>query len=181
MECTMKMQNLDDVLTDELKDIYSAENQIMKALPKMAKASEGDLRSAFEEHLQQTKTHAERIEKICKELNITPKGKKCQGMEGLIGEGSEVLEMPGNEDAKEAMLIGAAQRVEHYEIAAYGTARALARQLGYDNAAELLGKTLEEEKMTDQRLTQMAESHINADAAMGRNGNRDRGGYQMKS
>src|SRR5512140_1740359 len=123
MEITMKMQNLNDVLTDELKDIYSAENQIIKALPKMAKASEGQLRDAFQQHLEQTRTHAQRIEQICQELNITPKGKKCEGMEGLIGEGSEVLATDGSEEAKEAALIGAAQRVEHYEIAAYGTAR----------------------------------------------------------
>src|SRR5512140_2870080 len=107
MEITMKMQNLNDVLTDELKDIYSAENQIIKALPKMAKASNGQLRDAFETHLEQTRTHAQRIEQICKELNITPKGKKCVGMQGVIAEGAEVLDADGSEEAKEAALIGA--------------------------------------------------------------------------
>ncbi len=160
----MKMQNLQDVLNDELKDIYSAENQMIKALPKMAKAAQGDLRSAFEEHLQQTRTHAQRIEQVCNELNITPKGKKCMGMQGLIEEGSEVLQAKGDEQAMEAALIGAAQRVEHYEIAAYGTAETHARQLGYDNAARLLSQTLQEEKNTDQRLTQLAENEINPQA-----------------
>ncbi len=160
----MKMQNLQDVLNDELKDIYSAENQMIKALPKMAKAAQGDLRTAFEEHLQQTRTHAQRIEQVCNELNITPKGKKCMGMQGLIEEGSEVLQAKGDEQAMEAALIGAAQRVEHYEIAAYGTASTHARQLGYDNAARLLDQTLQEEKNTDQRLTQLAENEINPQA-----------------
>jgi ferritin-like metal-binding protein YciE len=181
MERNMKLENLEDVFSDEIKDIYSAENQIIKALPKMAKASEGDLRNAFEQHLEQTRTHAQRIEQICKELNITPKGKKCAGMEGLISEGAEVLGLNDAEQAKEAALIGAAQRVEHYEIAAYGTARTHARQLGYDKAVDLLEKTLEEEKMTDQRLTQMAESRINQQAEMGGNGSRQRGSYEMKS
>jgi ferritin-like metal-binding protein YciE len=172
----MKMQSLEDVLTDELKDIYSAENQIIKALPKMAKASKGDLRNAFEQHLEQTRTHAQRIEQICKELNITPKGKKCEGMEGVIGEGSEVLDAQGTEEAKEAALIGAAQRVEHYEIAAYGTARTHARQLGYDNAASLLEQTLKEERQTDDRLTNIAENQVNQWAKMEGNGNGGRMG-----
>lgn len=167
----MKMQSLDDVLTDELKDMYSAEQQVIKALPKMAKAARGDLRSAFEQHLKQTRTHAERIEQICKELSITPRGKKCAGMEGLISEGAEVLQAKGTEEAMEAALIGAAQRVEHYEIAAYGTAKTHARQLGYDNAAKLLDQTLEEEKTTDKHLTELAESHINEEASMRGNGN----------
>jgi ferritin-like metal-binding protein YciE len=174
MESTMKMMNLEDVFTDELKDIYSAENQIIKALPKMAKASNGQLRSAFEQHLEQTRTHAQRIEQICQEMNITPKGKKCAGMEGLISEGAEVLDTDGSEHAKEAALIGAAQRVEHYEIAAYGTARTHANQLGFSNAARLLEQTLDEEKTTDQRLTDIAESMINQQANMDGDGNRAR-------
>jgi ferritin-like metal-binding protein YciE len=157
----MKLQNLTDVLSDELKDIYSAEHQIMKALPKMAKASEGELRTAFEQHLKQTRTHAERIEQVCEELNMSPRGKKCMGMEGLIEEGAEVLTTEGDKQAMEAALIGAAQRVEHYEIAAYGTARSHAQQLGYDNAAKLLEQTLKEERQTDDRLTEIAESRIN--------------------
>ena len=167
----MKMETLEDVLTDELKDIYSAENQIIKALPKMAKASADDqLRNAFEQHLQQTRTHAQRIEQICKELNITPKGKKCAGMEGVIAEGAEVLDTQGAEEAREAALIGAAQRVEHYEIAAYGTARTHAQKLGHDNAARLLDQTLSEERQTDERLTQIAESQINPQAMHGDGG-----------
>jgi ferritin-like metal-binding protein YciE len=175
----MKMSNLEDVFTDEIKDIYSAENQIIKALPKMAKASNGELRSAFEQHLEQTRTHAQRIEQVCQELNITPKGKKCAGMEGLISEGSEVLDTSGSEEARQAALIGAAQRVEHYEIAAYGTARTHARQLGYSNAADLLGQTLDEEKRTDDRLTEIAESRVNEEANMQGNGNRGRMGSHM--
>src|SRR5512140_411223 len=171
----MKMQSLEDVLTDELKDIYSAENQIIKALPKMAKASQGQLRDAFEKHLEQTRTQAQRIEQICKELNITPKGKKCAGMEGLISEGAEVLETDGSEMAKEAALIGVAQRVEHYEIAAYGTARTHARQLGYENAVNLLEQTLKEERQTDDLLTNIAENQVNQWAKMeGGNGSRGR-------
>ena len=175
----MKVTNLEDVFTDELKDIYSAESQIIKALPKMAKASAGELRSAFEEHLEQTRTHAQRIEQVCRELNITPKGKKCAGMEGLITEGAEVLQTDSSEEARQAALIGAAQRVEHYEIAAYGTARTHARQLGYSNAADLLGQTLEEEKRTDHRLTELAESRINEQANMQGDGNRGHRGSQM--
>jgi ferritin-like metal-binding protein YciE len=175
----MKMTNLEDVFTDEIKDIYNAENQIIRALPKMAKASNGELRSAFEQHLEQTRTHAERIEKVCQDLNITPKGKKCAGMEGLLSEGAEVLQTEGSEEARQAALIGAAQRVEHYEIAAYGTARTHARQLGYSNAADLLGQTLDEEKRTDDRLTQIAESRVNEEANMQGDGNRGRMGSHM--
>src|SRR5512142_926631 len=154
----MKMQNLADVLTDELKDIYSAENQILKALPKMARKSEGDLRTAFQQHEQQTRTHVQRLEQICKDLNMSPKGKKCAGMQGLIEEGSEVLTAQGDKQAMEAALIGAAQRVEHYEIAAYGTARTHAQQLGFDNAANLLEQTLKEERQADDLLTNIAEN-----------------------
>ncbi len=157
----MKMQNLTDVLADELKDMYSAENQILKALPKMAKNSEGDLRTAFQQHEEQTRTHVQRLEQICQDLNVSPKGKKCAGMQGIIEEGSEVLSAQGDKQAMEAALIGAAQRVEHYEIAAYGTAKAHAHQLGYDDAANLLEQTLREERQTDDRLTQIAENRIN--------------------
>ncbi len=162
----MKMHNLQDVFTEEIKDIYSAENQIIKALPKMAKASEGQLRDAFQHHLEQTRTHAQRIEQLCQDLNFTPKGKKCEGMEGLITEGSEALNIDGNEQAREAALIGAAQRVEHYEIAAYGTARTHAKQLGFNQAADLLGQTLDEEKRADDLLTNIAENEINPNANM---------------
>ncbi len=167
----MKMQSLGDVLTDELKDIYNAENQLIKALPKMAKASNGELRDAFQDHLEKTRTHAQRIEQICQELNITPKGKKCVGMQGVIAEGAEVLDTEGSEAAREAALIGAAQRAEHYELAAYGTARTHARQLGYDNAVNLLEQTLQEERQADDLLTNIAENHVNQQAEMGGDGN----------
>src|SRR5262245_50842160 len=139
----MKIRTLEDLLADELKDLYSAENQLVRALPKIAKAvNSEDLRSALEQHLRQTQKHVERLERICEKLEINPKGKKCAGMEGLIVEGTEILKSEGESEPLEAGVIGAAQRVEHYEIAAYGTARAHARQLGFVEAANLLGKTL---------------------------------------
>ncbi|SRR6266498_1575274 len=163
----MKITTLDELLEDELKDIYSAENQIIKALPKMAEATESrDLRTAFEKHLEQTRVHVQRIEEICNDLKITPLGKNCKGMEGTIKEGEEVLQSDMEAEPKQAALIGAAQRVEHYEIAAYGTARAHARQLGYLKAVDLLGQTLDEEKETDQKLTKLAENRVNVKAAM---------------
>jgi ferritin-like metal-binding protein YciE len=163
----MKITTLEEVLTDELKDIYSAENQLIKALPEMAKAAQSnDLRQAFEKHLEQTRLHVQRIEEICGDLNVKPVGKKCVGMEGLIEEGREVLQLDADPEPLQAALIGAAQRVEHYEIAAYGTARAHAKQLGYVKAFDLLGKTLEEEKQADELLTKLAENRINVKAAM---------------
>jgi len=163
----MKVTTLDELLEDELKDIYSAETQLIKALPKMVKAAESnDLREAFEKHLEQTRIHAERIEEICGDLKTTPRGKSCAGMAGLIQEGEELIQGGAQSETKQAALIGAAQRVEHYEIAAYGTARAHARQLGYLKAVELLGKTLDEEKETDKKLTKVAENRINVKAAM---------------
>ncbi len=163
----MKITTLDELLEDELKDIYSAETQLIEALPQMAKAAESnDLRAAFEKHLEQTRVHAQRIEDICNDLKITPLGKNCIGMEGAIKEGEEVLQSDMEAEPKQAALIGAAQRVEHYEIAAYGTARAHARQLGYLKAVELLGQTLDEEKETDQKLTKLAENRVNVKAAM---------------
>ena len=163
----MKVRTLDELLEDELKDIYSAETQLIKALPKMADAAESrDLRAAFEKHLEQTRLHAQRIEEICADLKTGPSGKKCAGMAGLIKEGEEIMQSEAATEPKQAALIGAAQRVEHYEIAAYGTARAHARQLGYLKAVELLSKTLEEEKETDKKLTHLAENRVNVKAAM---------------
>jgi ferritin-like metal-binding protein YciE len=167
METIMKITTLEDLLVDELKDLYSAENQLVKALPKMAKAVDSpDLRSVIEDHLKQTQKHVDRLERICQKLDISPKGKKCTGMEGLLNEGSEILNSEGETDPLEAGVIGAAQRVEHYEIAAYGTARAHARQLGFIEIANLLGKTLEEEKQADEKLTRIAENQVNVQAAM---------------
>lgn len=163
----MKITTLEDLLVEELKDIYSAENQMIKALPKMAKAAElDDLRIAFEEHLEETRIHAKRIEEICNDLGIKPSGKKCMGMDGLIEEGTEILKAETQPEPLEAGLIGAAQRIEHYEIAAYGTARAHARQLGMMKISDILSQTLEEEKQANQRLTNLAESSINVQAAM---------------
>lgn len=163
----MKITTLEELLADELKDLYSAENQLVKALPKIAKAVDSpDLRSVFEDHLKQTRKHVERLERICEKLEINPGGRKCVGMEGLIEEGTEILHSEGETEPLEAGVIGAAQRVEHYEIAAYGTARAHARQLGFIEIANLLDKTLQEEKQADDRLTQIAENQVNVQAAM---------------
>jgi ferritin-like metal-binding protein YciE len=163
----MKIKSLEDLLTDELKDLYSAENQLTKALPKMAKTTQSrELRTAFEEHLKQTENQVRRLEKACNELGISPKGKKCVGMEGLIEEGKEIMTNGSDPNAMEAGLIGAAQKVEHYEIAAYGTAAAHAKQLGFNSVAQLLNQTLEEEKKTDEKLTRIAENQVNVQAAM---------------
>ncbi|HSL45177.1 MAG TPA: ferritin-like domain-containing protein [Anaerolineales bacterium] len=163
----MKITTLAELLEDELKDIYSAEQQIVEALPKMAEAAEAqDLRASFEKHLEQSRAHIQRVEEICAGLKISPVGEHCKGMEGLIEEGQKVIQSDMESEPKQAALIGAAQRVEHYEIAAYGTARAHARQLGYVKAFELLSKTLDEEKDTDQKLTQLAENRVNVKAAM---------------
>ena len=163
----MKINSLENLLADELKDIYSAENQMLRALPKMAKAAESkDLRAALENHVDQTRTHAQRLVEVCNSLNIKPNGKKCLGMQGIIEEGREVLEADTDPESRQAALIGAAQRVEHYEIAAYGTARAHARQLGFMTVADVLGQTLDEEKQTDHHLTVLAENRVNVQAAM---------------
>jgi len=161
----MKIQNLRDLWIDELKDLFNAENQILKALPKMAKAAADDeLRSAFEEHLEQTRGHVERLDQILSSIDETGRGKKCKGMEGVIAEGKEMLDMDLPEPVGDAALIAAAQRVEHYEIAAYGTARTYAEILGEEEAVSLLEQTLEEEKATDERLTAIAQT-VNPEAA----------------
>ena len=160
---------LEELLVDELKDLYSAENQLVKALPKMAKASSSpELRRAIERHLEETKRQVERLDQIGQALDIRLTGKKCKGMEGLIEEGKEIVEEDFDENAIDAGIIGAAQKVEHYEIAAYGTARTHAEMLGYTKAAKLLQQTLDEEGATDKKLTQLAESIINVEAAHSR-------------
>jgi ferritin-like metal-binding protein YciE len=154
----MANEGLRELYIDELKDLYSAENQLVKALPKMAKgASSEELRQGFEEHLEQTKGHVQRLEQIFEALGESPKGKKCMGMEGLVKEGSEVLDEDYEGSVLDAALIGAAQRVEHYEIAGYGTVRAMAEALGEDEHVSLLTETLDEEKETDEKLTELAE------------------------
>ncbi len=163
----MPNQGLKDLYIDELKDLYNAENQLVKALPKLARAAASDeLRQGFEEHLEQTKGHVERLEKIFQMLDESPKGKKCKGMEGLIVEGSEVMEQDYEGSLLDAALIGAAQRVEHYEIAGYGTARSFAESLGQTDHVSLLNETLEEEKETDQKLTELAKQ-VNTEANEG--------------
>lgn len=158
------MENLEELFIHELKDLYSAENQLIEALPKMAKAaSTPELKQGFEMHLKQTQEHAQRIEQIFEDFGRKPGGVKCKGMEGLIKEGEEAIKEDADAAVKDAALIAAAQRVEHYEIAGYGTARTFARHLGNDKAAQLLERTLQEEGETDKKLTQLAESgpHIN--------------------
>ena len=153
----MANEGLRDLYIDELKDLYNAENQLVKALPKMAKAASSDeLKQGFEEHLEQTRGHVLRLEKIFKSLDETPKGKKCAGMEGLVKEGSEVTEEDFEGALMDAALIGAAQRVEHYEIAAYGTVSEFAKILGESEHVSLLEETLQEEKQTDEKLTELA-------------------------
>jgi ferritin-like metal-binding protein YciE len=160
----MKLASLHDLFVDELKDLYNAETQLTKALPKMAKAaSSEELRTAFEEHLKETEHQIERLETIFKQLETAPKGKKCKAMMGLIEEGKEMIEMDGHDAVKDAGLIAAAQRVEHYEIAGYGTVRNYAQLLGFDEAANLLQETLEEEAAADQKLSALAEN-INLEA-----------------
>ncbi|HEX5472026.1 MAG TPA: ferritin-like domain-containing protein, partial [Lacipirellulaceae bacterium] len=156
----------ENLFVHELKDLLSAEKQLTKALPKMAKgASSEALKAAFEEHLEQTKGHVERLEEVFELLDKSPRAEHCKGMEGLIEEGAELLEEEGEPMVLDAALIGAAQRVEHYEIAGYGTARALAEMLGLKQAVSLLQQTLDEEKETDQKLTELATSEINVEAA----------------
>ncbi len=153
----MANEGFRELYVDELKDLYSAENQLIKALPKMAKGASSDkLRKGFEEHLQQTRGHVQRLEQIFEALGESPKGKKCKAMQGLVEEGSEVLEEDFEDAVLDAALIGAAQRVEHYEIAAYGTVCAFADVLGETEHVSLLQETLEEEKETDEKLTELA-------------------------
>lgn len=152
------MESIRQLYINELKDLYNAETQLVKALPKMAKASSSDeLREAFEEHLRQTSEQVSRLEQIFEMLDEKPTGKKCLGMEGLVKEGGETMREKYPDAVMDAAIIGAAQRVEHYEIAAYGTAREFARLLGEDEHVSLLGQTLAEEKQTDEKLTRLAE------------------------
>jgi ferritin-like metal-binding protein YciE len=164
----MKMTSLHDLFVDQLQDLYSAENQLIKALPKMAKAaSSPELRSAFEEHLEQTRDQAERLERVFEMMDAKAKGKKCKAMEGLIEEAKETVGEDAEPAVLDAALIAEAQKVEHYEIAGYGCVCTWAEQLGHREAAQLLKETLNEEKMTDERLTQLAESMVNVEAAAG--------------
>lgn len=164
----MKMTTLEDLYLNELKDLYSAENQILKALPKMAKtANAPELKQAFEDHLEETRGHVQRLEQIFERLGASHRGKKCKAMEGLLEEGKEMMELNAESDVLDAGLIAAAQQVEHVEMAGYGTVRTFARTLGHEEDANLLQQTLEEEMEADKKLTQIAESHVNVGAAAG--------------
>jgi ferritin-like metal-binding protein YciE len=200
----MELETLKDLYVDELKDLYSAEAQLVKALPRMARAAtHPELKRAFETHLRQTKEQVKRLERIFAELERSPRGKKCVGMEGLIEEAKELLKEKAEPEVLDAGLISRAQHVEHYEIAGYGTVRTYAEQLGEDRQAALLQRTLDEEGETDKLLTQIAERSVNAEAAEGaqarserevaravatesrgsrdRTRNRDRGGRGMEA
>ncbi len=161
----MKFNSLQDLLVHELRDLYAAENQLVKALPKMAKGAKNPaLQAGFNEHYEQTRGHAQRLEQIFKKLNVSPSGVSCDAMEGLVEEGSDLLSAGGDDATRDAGLICAAQKVEHYEIASYGTVRTWARQLGLHDVADLLEQTLNEEKETDDKLNHIAESMVNMQA-----------------
>lgn len=160
----MKVENLKELLVDELRDLYSAENQLTKALPKVAKtATSSELKKAIEHHLKETEGHVQRLEQIFERLKESPKSKTCEGMKGLIKEADERIEEGGNPDALDAGLIADAQRVEHYEISAYGSARTFANLLGEKQIVQLLEATLKEEKAADAKLNSIAEE-INVEA-----------------
>ena len=164
----MEMESLKELYVDELKDLYSAEKQLVKALPKMAKnASNAELKQAFTKHLEETEGHVERLEQIFEMLGERAGGKKCKGMEGLIEEAKELLEEDAAEEVLDAGLISKAQHVEHYEMAGYGTVRTYAQQLGLDEQAELLQQTLDEEGNANELLTQIAETSVNLEAEQG--------------
>jgi ferritin-like metal-binding protein YciE len=162
----MSLDSLDKLFLEELKDIYNAEKLILRALPRMAKAAESqELQQAFTQHLKETQGHVERLERIFKDLDQPARGKKCKGMEGLLEEGKEILEQEGDGAVIDAALIAAAQRVEHYEMAAYGCLRTYAQLLGHSDAERLLQQTLNEEEAADQKLTRIGEGGVNQAAA----------------
>src|SRR6476660_521313 len=163
----MNLETLKELYVNELRDLYNAENQLVKALPKMAKgASSPELKDAFDQHLEQTKGHVERLEQLFEQLGDNPKGKTCHAMKGLIEEGSEILEEEGEDSVLDAGIIVAAQKVEHYEMAGYGSVRAFAQLLGQEEAAQLLQTTLDEESKANELLNQLAETTVNAEAVM---------------
>ena len=162
------LETLQELLVHELQDLYNAENQLIKALPKMARrASSNELRQAFETHLSQTETQAQRLERALSLLDAPVRGRNCDGMQGIIEEGKKLMQEDASEDVMDAGLIAAAQKAEHYEIAAYGSVKAWADLLGQDEISSLLDETLEEEESTDRRLSEIAEAMVNAEAAMG--------------
>ncbi len=161
----MKLESLKDLYLEQLKDLYSAETQLVTALPDMARAATSpDLKGVFNDHLSQTEEHVRRLERIFQDLQQDPKGHTCEGMKGLVKEGQEMIKMRGESAVIDAGLIAAAQRVEHYEIAGYGTVRTYAELLGKDDHVSLLERTLQEEEQADELLTELAESHVNEEA-----------------
>ncbi len=164
----MKLNSLQDLFVEQVRDLYDAEKQLVKALPKLAKAaSTEDLQTAFETHLDETQGHVQRLEHVFTMLGLKPKGKSCAAMEGLIAEGKEMIDEKGDDMVKDAGLIACAQRVEHYEIAGYGCLHTWAQQLGHHEAANLLQQTLDEEKSADHKLSHIAEGMVNMAAAHG--------------
>lgn len=163
---TTDLNSFKDLFVNQIEDLYDAENRLTKALPKMADAaSTSQLKQAFQHHLTETQGHVSRLETIFRELNLDPKRETCEAMKGLIAEGEEMIKAKGDADVKDAALIAAAQRVEHYEISGYGTARAFAKRLGMTQAANLLQQTLSEEEAADRKLNMIAESSVNVQAA----------------
>ncbi len=161
----MALKTMQDLFEHELQDLYSAEQQIIQALPEMMQAtSNQELKNAFQQHLEETKGQVQRLEQIAQQVGINPQGEQCKAMAGLIEEGRTLLNEQAEPAVLDAALIGAAQRIEHYEIAGYGTARTFARTLGNQEAAQLLQQTLEEEAQTDEKLTRLAEQNINQQA-----------------
>jgi len=162
---SLKLESVKDLLIAELRDLHNAENQLVEALPKMAEAaSSNELRNAFNHHLEETRKHVTRLDDVFKNLDETASGETCEAMKGLVKEGEEFIHATGQPEVKDAGLIGAAQRVEHYEMAGYGTARTLAKRLGLNDIAETLQKTLDEEGAADQKLTAIAEGNVNPTA-----------------
>lgn len=163
-----ELSSLRDLFLDELRDLYNAENQLVKALPKVVAAvSSSELKETIEEHLEETRGHVDRLEQVFKQLGEKPGGTHCDGMEGLLEEGKKMMKKKGDDSVIDAGIISAAQRVEHYEIAGYGCVHTFAKRLGEDAAAELLSQTLKEEKQADEKLTEIAEGTVNTNAAAG--------------
>jgi len=163
---SMTLNSLDDLFVAQIEDLYDAEQRLTKALPKMAEAaSNKKLQTAFKDHLRETEHHVERLEKVFQAIGRSPKRQTCEAMKGLISEGEEAVSAGGDADVKDAALIAAAQRVEHYEIAGYGTVRTLAKHLGQKDVAKILQQTLDEESACNEKLTSIAESSVNVGAA----------------
>jgi ferritin-like metal-binding protein YciE len=162
---SLKLESVEDLFLAELRDLYDAETQLLKALPKLAEAATAPaLKMAFSQHLEETKGHVARLDRVFRELQVKPSGETCEAMKGLVKEGEEFVQAKGEPSVRDAGLIGAAQRVEHYEMAGYGTARTLAKRLGFQEIATVLQQTLEEEGEADKKLTAVAESEVNVRA-----------------